>query len=117
MTSNSFYTVDDTSEISEKVHAAIHSAVEFLPSDRSERIRNIRIKIKNLDDRGLLKRQAYKSPTTGEFERMVLRAGGLAHGYCGLFSSRLFRVSDFPVAKTEATPMMVVPKILPESHG
>lgn len=74
MTSNSFCIADDTSEISEKVHEAIQKAVKSLPSDRSEKVRFIRIKIKDLEEQGLLKRQAYRSPTTSEFERMVLRA-------------------------------------------
>ena len=69
MPTHSFLTADATSEVSDKVQKAVRKAVQGLPEERAERIRSIQERIRDLESRGFLKREQFKSLTTGEFER------------------------------------------------
>ena len=62
-------TVDDSSNLVKKVHEAVRDAIENISDERVVRVSRIQERIRDLESRGFLKRQEFKAPTTGEFER------------------------------------------------
>ena len=69
MTTHSSSIVADTSEIAESVNRALREATDVLSDERAAHLSRLRGRIRDLERRGFIKRQEFKSPTTGEFER------------------------------------------------
>jgi hypothetical protein len=69
MPTHSSFTADASSKLSDRVAKVLRKAVQGLPEERAERIKSIQERIRDLDSRGFLKREQFKSLTTGEFER------------------------------------------------
>lgn len=55
--------------IDNKVKEAIYETTKAMQNDRAVRISRLQGRIRDLESRGFIKRQEFKSLTTGEFER------------------------------------------------
>lgn len=69
MTTHFSFIAEDTSNVVERVSKIIHETTEALSEDRATRISRLKNQIQDLESRGFLKRQEFKAPTTGDFER------------------------------------------------
>ena len=73
MTTHSSSTVVATSDVPERITAALRKVTE----DRSDKqIARIQARIKDLEARGFIKRQEYSAPTTVDFERTIIHRKG-----------------------------------------
>jgi hypothetical protein len=64
-----FSTAADISDTVERVTRSVREATEVLSDERAAHISRLQSRIRDLESRGFIKRQEYKSPTTGDFER------------------------------------------------
>ena len=76
MTTHSSSTAVATSEISKRVAGALREATERRSDEEAARIERLRARIEDLESRGFIKRQEYSSPSTGDFERIILHRKG-----------------------------------------
>lgn len=62
-------TADAASDVTERLNDAVRSAEALLPSDRAARVSAAIARFKSLERRGLVKRQQFHAPTTGDIRR------------------------------------------------
>ena len=75
MNTNSSFTVVATSELLERVGRAIAVANGKIGDARTSRIVQLQGRIRHLESRGFIKRQEFRSPSTGEFEQKLVVCG------------------------------------------
>jgi len=71
MSSHSSSTTDDTSEVGNRVIDAVTREVVGRSSADNKKIGELITRIRDLELRGFIRRQKYRSPTSIEFERSV----------------------------------------------
>ena len=74
MTYHSFFTVDATSKIADRIEEALKNTDESTSVVQKSKLQDIQKRIENLKSRGLLKKQRYVFVTTADFEKRKFNA-------------------------------------------
>ncbi len=69
MTSNSFSTADVSSDVALRVTKAIKEKERKIDFERLAKLREFKVRVDRLKDRGLLNQQEYSNFTTVQFEK------------------------------------------------
>ena len=69
MTDQYSYTADVTSEIGQRFKAALDKAGKSVSPRRAKELQQVQQRFSDLRSRGLIRKQQYRSASTGEFER------------------------------------------------
>jgi hypothetical protein len=69
MTSNSFSTADVSSDVALRVTKAIQEKERKIDFERLAKLREFKVRVDRLKDRGLLNQQEYSNFTTVQFEK------------------------------------------------
>jgi hypothetical protein len=69
MTSNSFSTADVSSDVALRVAKAIQEKERKIDFERLAKLREFKVRVDRLKDRGLLNQQEYSNFTTVQFEK------------------------------------------------
>ena len=72
MTTHSSSTAAAPSDIAARVCGAVRRTAEGRSTDETARIGRLRQRIQSLESRGFIRRQQFSSPTTADFEKLML---------------------------------------------